>query len=37
MLLFGGQGKISDIMGDVADGLISFEASPRDDSSPGHP
>ena len=37
LLLFGGKGKISDIMGDVAKGMRSFRAGLRDpeaDSAP---
>ena len=31
LLLFGGKGKISDIMGDVAKGVKSFKKGPSDD------
>ena len=30
LLMFGGKGKISSIMGDVAEGIKSFEFDPRD-------
>jgi sec-independent protein translocase protein TatA len=40
LLLFGGKGKISSIMGDVADGIKSFKKGMQDDapaSKPGEP
>ncbi len=37
MLLFGGKGKISDIMGDVAKGIKSFKKGLQDDDAPAAP
>lgn len=34
LLLFGGKGKISDIMGDVAKGIKSFKKGLADDDAP---
>ncbi len=34
LLLFGGKGKISDIMGDVAKGIKSFKKGLQDDDAP---
>ena len=34
LLLFGGKGKISDIMGDVAKGIKSFKKGMNDDETP---
>jgi sec-independent protein translocase protein TatA len=34
LILFGGKGKISDIMGDVAKGIKSFKKGLSDDDSP---
>jgi sec-independent protein translocase protein TatA len=35
LLLFGGSGKISDLMGDVAKGIKSFKRGMHDDSAEG--
>ena len=37
LLLFGGKGKISDIMGDVAKGIKSFKKGMSDDDSEAKP
>lgn len=37
LLLFGGKGKISDIMGDVAKGIKSFKKGLADDDAPAAP
>jgi sec-independent protein translocase protein TatA len=37
LLLFGGKGKISSIMGDVADGIKSFKKGMADDQKPADP
>jgi sec-independent protein translocase protein TatA len=37
LLLFGGKGKISDIMGDVAKGMKSFKKGMADDETPATP
>jgi len=37
LLLFGGKGKISDIMGDVAKGIKSFKKGLADDDEPAKP
>jgi len=37
LLLFGGKGKISDIMGDVAKGIKSFKKGMADDDSAAEP
>ena len=37
LLLFGGKGKISSIMGDVADGIKSFKKGMADDQKPVDP
>ncbi|TAL83832.1 MAG: twin-arginine translocase TatA/TatE family subunit [Beijerinckiaceae bacterium] len=37
LLLFGGKGKISDIMGDVAKGIKSFKKGLADDDEPAAP
>ena len=37
LLLFGGKGKISSIMGDVADGIKSFKKGMADDAEAGRP
>jgi sec-independent protein translocase protein TatA len=37
LLLFGGKGKISDIMGDVAKGIKSFKKGMADDESAAEP
>ena len=34
LLLFGGKGKISSIMGDVAEGIKSFKKGMQDDTAP---
>ena len=36
-LLFGGRGKISDLMGDVAKGVKSFKKGLADDDEPAKP
>ena len=37
LLLFGGKGKISDIMGDVAKGIKSFKKGMNEDDEPAPP
>ncbi|MGH6817731.1 MAG: twin-arginine translocase TatA/TatE family subunit [Methylovirgula sp.] len=37
LILFGGRGKISDIMGDVAKGIKSFKKGLADDDKPAEP
>lgn len=37
LLLFGGKGKISSIMGDVAEGIKSFKKGMKDDEAPKSP
>jgi sec-independent protein translocase protein TatA len=37
LLLFGGKGKISDIMGDVAKGMKSFKKGMNEDDEPAAP
>ncbi len=37
LLVFGGKGKISDIMGDVAKGIKSFKKGMADDDKPAEP
>ncbi len=37
LILFGGKGKISDIMGDVARGIKSFKKGLADDETPAKP
>ena len=37
LILFGGKGKISDIMGDVAKGIKSFKKGMADDEAPKAP
>jgi sec-independent protein translocase protein TatA len=37
LLLFGGRGKISDVMGDVAKGINSFRKGLKDDEDDRHP
>jgi sec-independent protein translocase protein TatA len=37
LLLFGGKGKISDIMGDVAKGMKSFKKGMSDEDEPAAP
>ena len=37
LILFGGKGKISDIMGDVAKGIKSFKKGLSDDEAPAKP
>ncbi|MGO9740170.1 MAG: twin-arginine translocase TatA/TatE family subunit [Roseiarcus sp.] len=37
LLVFGGKGKISDIMGDVAKGIKSFKKGMADDDKPADP
>ena len=37
LLLFGGKGKISDIMGDVAKGVKAFKNGMKDDDAPAPP
>ncbi len=37
LLLFGGRGKISDLMGDVAKGIKSFKKGMADDDKPADP
>ena len=37
LLLFGGSGKISSIMGDVAKGIKSFKKGMSEDDTPGTP
>ena len=37
LLLFGGKGKISDIMGDVAKGVKAFKNGMKDDETPAPP
>ncbi|WP_298429049.1 twin-arginine translocase TatA/TatE family subunit [Rhodoblastus sp.] len=37
MILFGGKGKISDIMGDVAKGIKSFKKGLADEEAPAKP
>ncbi|MBV1703736.1 MAG: twin-arginine translocase TatA/TatE family subunit [Hyphomicrobiales bacterium] len=37
LVLFGGKGKISDVMGDVAKGVKSFKKGLADDDAPAKP
>jgi sec-independent protein translocase protein TatA len=37
LLMFGGKGKISSIMGDVAEGIKSFKKGMKDDEAPQTP
>jgi sec-independent protein translocase protein TatA len=37
LVVFGGKGKISDLMGDVAKGIKSFKKGMQDDDEPARP
>jgi len=37
LLLFGGRGKISDVMGDFAKGIRAFKKGLSEDETPPHP
>ena len=37
LLLFGGKGKISDLMGDVAQGIKAFKKGMKEDDDEDHP